>query len=46
MLASSANLAGIADKRVLVVTIGTPVLTWLLMLSQAMESVTRAFVRE
>jgi ABC-2 type transport system permease protein len=43
MLASATNLAGRADKHDLVVITGTLVLTWPLMLSQAMESVTRAY---
>ena len=43
MLGSAANLAGAADKQVLVAVTGTLVLAWSLMLSQALESVTRAF---
>ncbi len=43
MLTSSANFAGSADTRVLVVLTGTLVMGWSLMLSQALESVTRAF---
>jgi ABC-2 type transport system permease protein len=43
MLASSADVAGAADTHVLVVITATLVLAWSLMLSQAMESVTRAF---
>ena len=43
MLATSGNLDGAADKRVLAVITGTLVLSWSLMLSQAIESVTRAF---
>ena len=42
-LAPSAHLAGTADKHVLVIITGALVLAWSLMLSQAMESVTRAF---
>jgi ABC-2 type transport system permease protein len=42
-LASSANLSGVADTHALVVITGTLVLAWSMMLSQAMESVTRAF---
>lgn len=43
MLTSSANFAGSGDTRVLVVLTGTLVTAWSLMLSQALESVTRAF---
>ena len=43
MLTSSANFASSADARVLVVLTGTLVTAWSLMLSQALESVTRAF---
>jgi ABC-2 type transport system permease protein len=42
-LASSANLFWVADAHALVVITGTLVLAWSMMLSQAMESVTRAF---
>ena len=43
MLSRSTTLAGSGDTRTLVVIAGTLVLTLSLMLSQAMESVTRAF---
>jgi ABC-2 type transport system permease protein len=43
MLGSAANLAGRADARTLVIITGTLVMSWSLMLSQALESVTRAF---
>ena len=43
MLGSSASLAGAADKEVLVAITGTLLMAWSLMLSQALESVTRAF---
>lgn len=43
MLGSSASLAGTADKEVLVAITGTLLMAWSLMLSQALESVTRAF---
>jgi ABC-2 type transport system permease protein len=43
MFARSANLGGEADKSLLIGITGTLVLAWSLMLSQAMESVTRAF---
>jgi len=43
MLGSSTSLAGAADRPVLVAITGTLLLGWSLMLSQALESVTRAF---
>jgi ABC-2 type transport system permease protein len=43
MLTSSANFANSGGARVLVVLTGTMVTAWSLMLSQALESVTRAF---
>jgi len=43
MLASSANLAGDADKRVLLVVTGALLMSWSMMISQALESATRAF---
>lgn len=43
MLRSSADLMGKPDTRELVVITGTLLVSWSLMLSQAMESVTRAF---
>jgi ABC-2 type transport system permease protein len=43
MLDSSPNLTGPANKDLLLVVTGTLVMAWSLMLSQAMESVTRAF---
>jgi ABC-2 type transport system permease protein len=43
MLGSSADLAGIADKEVLVVITGSLAMSSSLMLSQALESVTRGF---
>jgi ABC-2 type transport system permease protein len=43
MLTSSANFANSGGTRVLVVLTGTLVTAWSLMLSQALESVTRAF---
>jgi ABC-2 type transport system permease protein len=43
MVASSANFAGSGGMRVLVILTGTLVTGWSLMLSQALESVTRAF---
>jgi ABC-2 type transport system permease protein len=43
MLASSGNLSGPPDPHLLIVITGTLLMGWSLMLSQAMESVTRAF---
>lgn len=43
MLSPSTNLAGPANRQLLVVITGSLAMTWPLMLSQAMESVTRAF---
>ncbi len=43
MLASSATRAGGVDKQVLVVVSATLLMSWSMMLSQAMESATRAF---
>jgi ABC-2 type transport system permease protein len=43
MLSNYGNLAGTADTQILVVITGTLVMTLSLMLSQAIESVTRAF---
>jgi ABC-2 type transport system permease protein len=43
LLASSTNLSGAADAHSLVVITGILILAWSMMLSQAMESVTRAF---
>ena len=43
MLRSSANLAGVADRQTLVVITGTLAMSSSLMLSQALESVTRGF---
>src|SRR5277367_4736875 len=43
VLAPSMNVAAVADPHALVVITGTLILAWSMMLSQAMESVTRAF---
>lgn len=43
MLASSPYLTGVVDKKILVIVTGMLLITWSLMLSQAMESATRAF---
>ena len=43
MVGPFAEVASVADKRTLIVITGSALLSWSLMLSQAMESVTRAF---
>jgi ABC-2 type transport system permease protein len=43
MLASAGDLSGVADAHGLVVITGVLILAWSMMLSQALESVTRAF---